>query len=752
MVFSTRQQMIRNEDVTLVGKLELDTFSSCLRELLPALERLDALLSHATSLAQQTYGPEAGADRFRGLHISEGEVDRLLTRPAAAPLFSRSGANSDEPIWGAAGESSRLARLQRTYELSSFDLDVLLIALAPELDLRYERLYAYLQDDVTKKRPTVELALNLLCRTAAERIAQRYRFGSGAPLRHHRIVWVGADPNQLHSPLLAHYLKLDDQITRFLLGQASLDSRLAGCCELIRSTVCLADLPLEREVKSGLVGLSGLFRETRKSMLLWFHGPENESKVQTAKALAAEIGTSILVVDLARAVRTNRDLNETVALALREAWLGDSVLLIEAAGVAGDEDRKTLSALFDEGLAEKHVFTILASERPCVPVGRTSACVINIPFLVPQVSERRECWTANTGEIPLRAEELTTLARRFRLTPGQIGGAVSAARSHALWRNAASPGGKYLGSDPPVTIDDLSLGARAQCGHELASLARKVNPIYTWEDIILPQETTLQLREMCDRVTHRERVFSEWGFDRKLSLGKGVNALFAGPSGTGKTMAAEIIANELGLDLYKIDLSGVVSKYIGETEKNLDCIFKAAESANAILFFDEADALFGKRSEVHDSHDRYANIEISYLLQKMEEYEGVSILASNRRQDLDEAFIRRLAFTVSFPFPGEEDRLRIWTGMWPAGMPKVPDLDFSYIARRFKFSGGNIKNVALAASFLAASDGGIVTMQHLFHATQREFDKMGKRLTKAELYGEYPTDRLPVNEIEKSLI
>jgi SpoVK/Ycf46/Vps4 family AAA+-type ATPase len=241
---------------------------------------------------------------------------------------------------------------------------------------------------------------------------------------------------------------------------------------------------------------------------------------------------------------------------------------------------------------------------------------------------------------------------------------------------------------------------------------------------------------MCQRVAYRHRVLGEWGFDLKLSLGKGVSSLFSGPSGTGKTMAAEIIANELGLDLYKIDLSGVVSKYIGETEKNLNRIFTAAESANAIIFFDEADALLGKRSEVRDSHDRYANVEISYLLQRMEQYEGMTILATNLRQNLDDAFVRRIAFTIHFPFPDEESRRRIWAGIWPESTPLAADVDLEFLARQFKLSGGNIKNIALAASFLAAADGSAVTMGNLFHATRREYQKMGRTLSGIELYGE----------------
>jgi SpoVK/Ycf46/Vps4 family AAA+-type ATPase len=215
-------------------------------------------------------------------------------------------------------------------------------------------------------------------------------------------------------------------------------------------------------------------------------------------------------------------------------------------------------------------------------------------------------------------------------------------------------------------------------------------------------------------------------------MGKGLNMLFAGPSGTGKTMAAEIMAGELGLDLYKIDLSTVVSKYIGETEKNLARIFAEAETSDAILLFDEADALFGKRSEVKDSHDRYANIEINYLLQKMEEHEGVVILATNFRKNMDDAFVRRMHFTVDFPLPGENERRQIWEGIWPVEMPQSPDLDLDLMARRFEMAGGNIRNVATAAAFLAASNGGIVSMSHLIHGTRREFQKMGKVVVQGE--------------------
>jgi SpoVK/Ycf46/Vps4 family AAA+-type ATPase len=279
---------------------------------------------------------------------------------------------------------------------------------------------------------------------------------------------------------------------------------------------------------------------------------------------------------------------------------------------------------------------------------------------------------------------------------------------------------------------DLTAACRLHSNRKLATLAHKITPHYVWEDLVLPAERLQQLRELCNSVKYRAMVYDEWGFARKLSLGKGVNALFAGPSGTGKTMAAEVLASELGLDLYKIDLSTVVSKYIGETEKNLSRIFAEATTSNAILFFDEADALFGKRSEVKDAHDRYANIEIGYLLQRMEEYDGVVILATNLHKNMDDAFVRRMHFTIEFPFPSVQDRLRIWQRIWPEQMPRSPDLPLELMARRFEIAGGNIRNIALAAAFLAASDGGVVNLEHLLHATRREYQKMGKVITEAE--------------------
>ena len=354
---------------------------------------------------------------------------------------------------------------------------------------------------------------------------------------------------------------------------------------------------------------------------------------------------------------------------------------------------------------------------------------LRVELLRPTHGERRQLWSrALASEVPAADDvDLDAISGKFRFSGGQILDAARTARNLARWRDPDSG---------QVNAADLGAACRLQSSRKLGELARKITPHYAWGDIVLPPERMAQLVEIVNHLKYRARVYEEWGFDHKLAMGKGLNVLFAGPSGTGKTMAADVMAGELGLDLYKIDLSSVVSKYIGETEKNLARIFEEAETSNAILFFDEADALFGKRSEVRDSHDRYANIEISYLLQRMEEYDGMAILATNLNKNLDEAFVRRMHFTVEFPFPNERNRRRIWEKIWPAATPRSMDLDLDFMARRFEIAGGSIRNIAVAAAFLAADDGAVVNMAHLVRATQREYQKMGKLVVEGE-FGEY---------------
>jgi hypothetical protein len=333
----------------------------------------------------------------------------------------------------------------------------------------------------------------------------------------------------------------------------------------------------------------------------------------------------------------------------------------------------------------------------------------------PGVLEQFEAWqTVSRGRLP--AADLYRLVSLHPLP-------ISAIRE--AWRMAEDLAAGAGIVDVP-RLEDLRQACRVHGGVPGNTLARRIEPKYSWDDLVLPALQLEQLHAVCSEAKRASIVLGQWGFESKLSLGKGLNVLFTGPPGTGKTMAAEVIATDLGVHLLKIDLSRVVSKYIGETEKNLRELFDQATSANAILFFDEADALLGKRSEVKDAHDRYANTETAYLLQKMEEYTGISILSTNLRQNLDEAFTRRMRFIVDFPLPEDQDRLRIWQAVWPREVPLAADVDLPALARQFRLTGGSIRNIALSAAFLAAEQDQPVSMRHLTRATRRELQKMGR--------------------------
>jgi len=541
------------------------------------------------------------------------------------------------------------------------------------------------------------------------RIERRKHFSPGAPLLATRWLRLVADPAHLEPPLLAHYLKPEPQILGWFTGQTGIDARLAPFCRLITPELSLHDTVLDAAACQALARISLAARTERKRLRLFFEGTQGSGQAEAAEALARECGTRLLAAALDCAAEQRIEIESLLPGVFTEAKLRNALIFIEGIEAAP-------RVLVESLAGESEVPVVLSGARPFpgwFPVS----------FRTISAAASQRLWerTAATEGFEMRRATAELLSARMKLRPGQIAHAGRTAQCHAIWR----------GSE--VEAADLLAASRLESGSSLAALARRVVARHGWDDIVLPADTTAQLREMCQRVAQRHRVLDDWGFEDKLSLGKGVNALFAGASGTGKTMAVEIISAELELDAYKIDLSGVVSKYIGETEKNLDRIFVAAEDANAILFFDEADALFGKRSEVRDSHDRYANIEISYLLQKMEEYPGIAILATNMRQNLDEAFVRRLTFSLHFPFPDEDARRRIWSDIWPDAVPLADDIDAAKLARRFKLSGGNIRNVALAAAFAAAEKNEPVSMAHLLHATRREYQKFGKQVQLGEM-------------------
>ncbi len=674
----------------------------------------------------------AGADEaFLGLFLSEAEVDDILaglhgvTSPHDGHIVNLEAEITalDAHIRERLAHTKSLLRVQRLgalFALSPPALEAVLLLLAPEVDNRFGRVYAYLQDDVSRRWLSPGLALRLLPGAAPDDPAARALFGVGSPLVSAGLVHVSDAGEGLPAPLLDRPLKLDDRIAEYLLENDGLDPQLTGIASLEVAEHTLDALPLEQVLRVQLANLLALWR-TPSAPAAYFWGPEGSGKAATVLALARALRRPLVTIDArALAVQPSNRLATLVQAAVREARLRNAVLHFRHVDALNEQGQAEIAKSL-----EPHV--VLSACALWTLPNLTDAPVV-VHFPVPDYALRERLWQAHLdGQTASDPRLPADLAGRFRLTPGQIAQAKQTAQ-HRAWLREGSPA--------LPNRDDLFEGCRQQSNPALAQLAVKVVSPYAWDDLVLPDAQMAQLRAIESQVRHAHIVYTQWGFEAKLALGKGLNALFSGPSGTGKTMAAGILAQSLGLDIYKIDLSGVVSKYIGETEKNLSRIFEEASAANVILFFDEADALFGKRSEVKDAHDRYANIEISYLLQKMEEYAGVSILATNLSQNLDEAFTRRMQFVVDFPFPNAADRERIWRGMFPAAAPRGDDIDFPFLATQFDLAGGNIKNCVLAAAFLAAEDGGVIAMAHLVQGVAREMNKLGRPLQRAD-FGEY---------------
>ena len=715
-------------------------FEDSLDQLLAGLAYTDLRVRWAVTRARHAgLNPD---DEYRGLYISDEQIDQLLQdgvgqtfwhanghaangQPAGRDVLARARATwtARTALSREVGCSMRLDWVARSFGLSEQEVDALLLVVAPDLDPRYERIFAYLQDDITRKRPTVDLVLNLLTDSFREKLALRRLFSADGRLVSSRLLTLVADGAAREPGLLSHFLRPATVLIDYLLGEQPVDAQLAGVATLLSVDSFERSPRVPQSLADELLASAGA------QPLYAFIGSYGVGRRAAAHGLAHAQDRPLLLIDAAALSAAELDTEEGLALALRDGQLLDAVVYFSDWDPLL-KDGVPPPALLDALLAYPGI-VIVSGNQMWQPAGRRAdhttlrdRPIYLVSFPDADYDTRLRMWRHHVDDPDL---PLDLVANNFRFTPGQIEDAVATARDLASW------------AGQPLADTHLFAASRAHSNQRLGALATKIRPRYGWNDIILPADTFMQLKEMVSMVRQRGIVYYQWGFDRKLALGKGLYALFAGEPGTGKTMSAEIMARELGLDLYKVDLSTLVSKYIGETEKNLDKIFTEAATSNAILFFDEADAIFGKRSEVKDSHDRYANIEISYLLQRMESYDGIVILATNLRANMDEAFTRRLHFAIEFPFPEPVDRERIWRVTFPKDTPLAETIEYHVLAERFRIAGGNIKNIILAAAFLAAEEGTSVSMAHLFHAARREYQKMG-RLIEDRMFRTAPAD------------
>jgi AAA+ superfamily predicted ATPase len=652
-----------------------------------ALDELRAALAKLAELAEQRQMP--------------GEI----TSPEPTPVNDRSSL----------GPPPALEVLCATFGLSSFERKILLMCAAAELDSRFTRLYAALNKDQRISLPTFSLAM------AAFEDAHWSALLPARPLRHWRLIELLSGDVLTTSPL-----HIDESVLHFLTGMRSVDERVRSLIEPVAATGALP--PGEARGARQIADRLARGKGQSSWPLIQLSGSEPARRRTVAAAACASLGLNLHRLTVAGMTRSSAEIDLFVRLWEREAALYPSGLLVEFDDLynpdgAGD------SALIR--LVETMRSPVLVSVHERMkPVNRQ---VLSVELARATSGEQIDLWYRALGEAaPALEGEVETLVSHFSLSATDIDAAVAEAGIDAEPLDASEGNGMAAHS-----VADLAPAlwdaCRKQSRLRLEGLAQRIDPAATWNDLVLPEKQKQLLAQIAVHLRHRARVYGSWGFASKSSRGLGISALFCGPSGTGKTMAGEVLANELRLDLYRIDLSQVISKYIGETEKNLRRVFDAADDGAAILLFDEADALFGKRSEVKDSHDRYANIEVSYLLQRMEAYRGLAILTTNRKEALDTAFLRRIRFAVEFPFPESAQRAEIWRRVFPRQTP-TEGLRIDRLAR-LNAAGGNIHNIAMGAAFLAADAGEPVRMSHLLSAARNEFSKIERPLTDLEIAG-----------------
>ncbi len=639
-----------------------------------------------------------------------------------------------------AGGAAPLEYLFRTFSLTAFERHCVYMALASELDSSYGGRYGALQAD-GGRLPSLDLCLRTFAGGRADRtvLLARWREREEGLTCFFRSGHRGAEQQSDLNP----GLKLDRRIVDFLFNYLSPDPALEGVAEIF--------WPNEAEL-APLVLYEGLLEQmadyarrlpAETPLLFYLKGEPGSGRRTLARHFSQNEEQPLLLADLPALFQCGATWGEALMPVCREAAIRQAALAFSgfeklldgeetaparsAAGVEEPGSRRNHVRMLLERVARVTGRLFLLStipwqpETPCKPWQR-----VELELELPDTAGRLSLWQHYLQDVPLEEGiRLETLAVKFAFQPGQISAAAGESLRLSGWENRGI-----------LNDETLHRACRAQLSHSLGKKASRVNAAYTWEDLILPAEQKQLLQNACAQVEYRHRVYGQWGFGKKVAYGRGLSLLFSGPPGTGKTMAAQVIANRLGLELYKVDLSGVMSKYIGETEKHLGAVFDEVKKSQSILFFDEADALFGKRSETKDAHDRYANIQTSYLLQKIEEYEGIVILASNFLQNFDEAFKRRIKFIIDFTLPDRDRREQIWKSVLPADLPREEDIDFDFLARSFEISGSSIKNIAVSAAFLAAAEETALGMVHLLLAAQAEQNKTGKNLSREE-FGEY---------------
>ena len=665
------------------------------------------------------------ADSGDGLAISDSQVDQVVRDSGGAareefhqqdPRAAQLGRHildlevelvAHAKVLAEAGGLPAFEILSNAFGLTRLERDIVFLALASEIDPRFDRLFAHVQEETARRCPTPYLASVLF----GGQLEITRAFRPGGVLRRYGIIELEPASG---GRLVTYPFRLEERIVAYLLGSSDFEDRPGFLLPI-------PVLPLVPSHRGFVDRVERWIRSCsdRPAPVVNLLGRVDAGKRAIARALCERLDKKLVALDL-RAMSQALDGSEkSLALLNREARLFGLACYVTQEDAASSEAAATAFAYLLRGF--EGLLFVEGQERVHGP---RTILPVRIPDL--NTAEQRLLWRRLLGEIrPECNPILDAVTQQFDFGPDAIAEVAATALTRAQLRGRTADG---------WTKEDLWESCREYTRRSLDGLAERIIPCYDWDDIVLPNDVLQQLKELAAQVAHRTKVYDDWGFRAHLNRGRGISALFSGPSGTGKTMAAEVIANALALDLYQVDLASVMSKYIGETEKNLKRIFEASERSGSILFFDEADALFARRTELKDSHDHYRNVEVNYLLQQVEDFHGLAVLATNRKSDLDLALMRRLRFVIDFPFPDLQARRRVWEKAFPPEAA-LDGVDIDALAR-LEVCGGNIRTIAVNAAFLAAQGDGPIRMSHIMRAAKREYQKIDKLMTETE-FGRY---------------
>jgi SpoVK/Ycf46/Vps4 family AAA+-type ATPase len=656
----------------------------------------------------------------RGSVLAEHDRARLLAREPALAGLDRDVAEHLDAIAARARFSRRLGVelpleiLRERFALAPADVQILGVLATIERGVAFN---PYTAGNTEPMQADVAFLVALLADGSTVLPGEvRLRFSGDAPLVARGLVELSAANGwAVDPPLVYKRVRLADRVLDFIEGASEPpESILAAIARFVAQPMPAAEVLLPEPALLDQVARA----LSRPDQVVTLIGAPGVGRKSIAGAAARALGRPLLVVDLAELPVEVRGLDKALIPLIREAQMQGAVLVIDRAHDYADREGEAwIYPRLTELLRRVQTPLVIAAEKTPSWITRIGRVPMSFDVPFPTIEVQRRLWVRHLPPGLRLAPDLSldALVKRYSATGASI-------------KEACEELGRLdvvLQRGGIVTESQIIDVVRTRLAHRLSSLATAVGTTLEWSDVILPDEVLGPVFEFLNYAAHRSKVFGDWGFDRKLPYGRGLSALFAGPPGTGKTMICSLLAKELGLELYRIDLSQVVNKYIGETEKNLGRVFDEAARGQVMLLFDEADSLFAKRTEVKSSHDRYANLEVNYLLQRMESHEGVVVMTTNAETAIDPAFRRRIRFRIRFPAPDEQQRLQLWQGMMPKQAQVAPDLDLRAIAQRFPLAGGNIMNALVRAATAAQADGSAIMQHHLMRAAELEYGEMG---------------------------